>query len=83
MRRPVTSNPPQPHKSYATGALTPQEAAARLARLEFDIARLEREIDNSERRATRARRQLERQHGDRHALLDVIARAPSALKKMT
>ncbi|MXQ07944.1 hypothetical protein GQ651_08805 [Alphaproteobacteria bacterium GH1-50] len=81
MRRPAPNNPPQVHKSYATGALTPQEAASRLARLEFDIARLEREIANSEGRAHRARRQLAKQHDDRFTLLDVIARAPSALKK--
>lgn len=76
MRRPISNNPARAHQSLATGALTPHEAATRLARVEFDTARLEREIAVAKRRIEKARSQLQRHEADRVVLLGVIARAP-------
>ena len=81
MRSPVSTNPPQVHRSFAAGKPTPTEAAARLARLEFDVARLEREIASSERRAMRARRTLAQHAQDRRTLLDIIARRSTDKKE--
>lgn len=81
MRSPIAANPAQAHRSFVAGKLTPTEAAARLARLEFDVARLEREIASSERRAERARRTLARHSADRGVLLGIIARDPSLGRK--
>ena len=81
MRSPITNSPAQVHKSLTTGALTPHEAAVRLARLEFDVARLEREIESCDRRADKARRTLARHIADRKTLLGVIARDPKPSKQ--
>lgn len=83
MRSPIASNPAQAHRSFASGALTPHEAASRLARLEFDVARLEREIASSVRRADKARRVLARHKSDRAALLAIIAREPAVSGRKT
>ncbi len=77
MRRPIGTNPARTHRSFASGALTPQEAASRLARLEFDVVRLEREIASTEQRVAKARSALARNTSDREALLKVIAREPA------
>lgn len=74
MKRPIATNPARVHQSLATGTLTPHEAAARLARIEFDTARLEREIDVASRRIEKAQKQLRCHDKDRSALLRVIAR---------
>lgn len=81
MRRQKPFSPARAHVSHTTGVLTPQAAASRLSRLEFDIARLEREIEIAESRATRSRQALGIAIGQRHALLDIIGRPSPALKE--
>lgn len=77
MRMPIQNIPGRAHKSLAAGALSPHEAAVRLARIEFDVARLEREVEASDRRIEAARKLLERHQRDRKLLLQVIDREPS------
>lgn len=82
MRSPAVNSPPQVHRSLAAGALTPHEAAARLTRLEFDVARLERELATAHRRSERARQALARHNEDRQALLKIIANGSAYSKKL-
>ena len=83
MRTPVSHSPPRVHQSLATGALTPHEAAVRLARVEFDVARLERELAVAENRIEKSRRLLTRHNRDREVLLSIIARdAPASRRKV-
>lgn len=72
MRRPLAQNPARAHKSLSAGSLTPREAAVRLVRVEFDVARLEREISVSQARIDRAKSQLARNAADKTILLGII-----------
>ena len=81
MRRVKTISPPKPFASQVAGVHSAQEAAARLSRLEFDVARLEREILQAEARAQRSRSELQRCIEQRESLLSIIARPSRALGK--
>ena len=81
MRRVKTITPPKPFTSQVAGVHSAQEAAARLSRLEFDVARLEREIALAEDRARRCHEDLKRCIGQRTALLRIIARPPKAMQR--
>ena len=74
MRTPIVHSPARVHQSLATGALSPHEAAVRLARVEFDVARLEREVAVAANRIEKARRLLARHSADRDVLMSIIAR---------
>ncbi|MEM9425094.1 MAG: hypothetical protein AAGA06_00175 [Pseudomonadota bacterium] len=72
MRIPIAQNPARVHKRLSAGSLTPHEAAVRLVRVEFDVARLEREISVSQARIDRAKGQLARNAADKTILLGII-----------
>ncbi len=74
MRPPIAHSPGRVHQSLATGALSPHEAAVRLARVEFDVARLERELAVAANRVEKAQRLLARHSADRDVLLSIISR---------
>lgn len=71
----------KPFRSDSVGARTAKEAASRLARLEFDIARLEREIELADERASRGRDELTRRIEQRDLLIGIISRKPKVLGK--
>lgn len=73
MKRIKAAFPQKPTRSYTAGVQTAQEAASRLTRLEFDVARLQREIATSEQRQSQARSALEVHIGERSRLLKVIS----------
>ena len=81
MRTPMAHSPARVHQSLATGALSPHEAAVRLARVEFDVSRLEREVAVATRRIEKAMRLLARHNADREVLLSVIARESKSKSK--
>lgn len=80
MRSPLAQNPARVHKAPTAGSLTPHEAAVRLVRVEFDVARLEREVSVSENRILRAKAQLTRNMADRSVLLGIIEKG-SVMRK--
>ncbi|MEM1067024.1 MAG: hypothetical protein AAF771_03030 [Pseudomonadota bacterium] len=63
---------PKARSIHATAVRTAKEAAVRLARLEFNIARLEREREMALARAQSCSRELETCLCQRHRLLAVI-----------
>ncbi len=63
---------PKARSIQATVVRSAKEAAVRLARLEFNIARLEREREMALARAESCARELESCVGQRHRLIAVI-----------
>lgn len=81
MRRIKTISPARPFASHVVGVLTAKEAAGRLSRLEFDVARLERDIEVAEERISKSRMELKRCVSQRQTLIAIIAKEPGALKE--
>jgi len=72
MKRLRAQVPKRPQTATAKVARTPQEAAIRLVRLEFDAARLQLGIDTAQERMASYHKELAQNTAQRRYLLEIL-----------